>query len=110
MPKFKKRDDALWLSHLASSGVSVPPGFRATIRIDGTAVEFVPMSTGRDDRATAGLKATGPECEAWNAITKGTTVELELVAIVDMGDIAVRSKVPEPSPLPRVLGIDLWRG
>lgn len=78
--KIQKKDDALWLRHLREVGIEIPEGTRCTITVNGTPVDFVPMSAGRDGRRTQGLKAAGTNATWWHSIPKNSWLDIHVSA------------------------------
>jgi hypothetical protein len=79
MPTFDKRDDVLWIKHLRGIGINVVLGTAVRFLVNGIEIEFAPMKSSGGN-PTLGLKAIGPNRDAWNKIAKGDTVLIELLA------------------------------
>ena len=78
-----KRDDALWLRHLADAGIEVPLGRAAIFLIDDVEVVFEPMKPSPNGRSTHGLRAAGRNRHRWTSIPKGSAVDVALVRVLD---------------------------
>lgn len=115
--KFAKRDVVLWLRHLHEAGISVPLGCGAIFRLGEMDIVFEPMRPGPSGRATHGLRATGANRGFWTNIALGTTIDLELVRVLDRGapapaDAAINPgmmRTGDARPVPRGSSGPLWR-